>query len=82
MGFRNFHLFNLVMLGKIGWRLVNKPEALVCKVLKAKYYPSEDFLRAALGSSPSFTWRSIWNTQGLVRRGLRWKIGDGSNMNI
>lgn len=82
MGFRNLHLFNLAMLGKMGWRLLKEPDALVCKVLKAKYFPHGDFQSANLGSLPSFTWRSIWDAQGLVRKGVRWKISDGLNVNI
>ncbi|XP_075659272.1 uncharacterized protein LOC142629188 [Castanea sativa] len=30
-----------------------------------------------LGSQPSFAWRSIWAAQDVVKRGLRWQVGDG-----
>lgn len=40
------------MLGKIGWRLITNPDALVCRVLKAKYFPQGDFMNATLGHSP------------------------------
>ncbi|KAL8485143.1 hypothetical protein ACS0TY_027437 [Phlomoides rotata] len=65
----------------MGWRLIVESNALVCKVLRAKYFPHGDFLTAFLGNSPSYTWRSIWRAHGLVRRGTRWKIGDGSGVN-
>jgi hypothetical protein len=46
MGFRDFHSFNLSMLAKQVWRLVNDPESLCARVLRAKYYPHGDILKA------------------------------------
>lgn len=52
MGFRNFHNFNLAMFGKFGRRLISEPDALVCTVLKAKYFSKGNFLNAKLGQCP------------------------------
>ena len=49
MGFRSLHEFNLAMLGKQGWKLIDKPDSLMAKLLKVKYYKDEDFLSARLG---------------------------------
>ena len=46
MGFRDMTLFNKVMLGKQGWRLLTRPDALCSRVLKGKYFPNSDFLGA------------------------------------
>lgn len=62
--------------------LLCNPDALVCKVLKAKYFPRGIYLNAKEGHSPIFTWKSVWAAQDLVKRGIRWKIGDGSKINI
>lgn len=35
LGFRNFRLFNLAMLGKIDCRLITNPYALVCRVTRS-----------------------------------------------
>ncbi|KAL8474290.1 hypothetical protein ACS0TY_030936 [Phlomoides rotata] len=75
-GFKDLHLFNIAMLGKMAWRLVTDSSALVCQLLKARYFPHGDFLSATLGSRPSYTWTSIMAAQDLVRRGVRWKIGN------
>lgn len=81
-GFRNMHLFNVALLSKIGWRLMNDPYALVSRVLKAKYYPNCHFLDAKLGNNPSFTWTGIIEGQGLLRKGVRWKIGSGQSIRL
>jgi hypothetical protein len=39
-------------------------------------------LGSFLGSRPSYAWRSIWEAKPLLKEGLLWKIGDGSNIKI
>ena len=82
MGFRNLEAFNLSMLGKQSWKLLTDSTYLLSRVLKAKYFPRRDFLDANFGHNPSYTWRSLWSTQNLLTIGHRWKIGDGSKINV
>lgn len=42
--FRDLHRINLAMLGKLGWKFISSPEAMVSKVFKAKYFPRVEFL--------------------------------------
>ncbi|KAA3476412.1 reverse transcriptase [Gossypium australe] len=60
MGFRSLAKFNLALLEKQGWRIVNNPDSLVAQVLKAKYFPNANFINSCLGNNCSFTWKSIW----------------------
>jgi len=39
MSFKNLPTFNLVMLGKQGWRLTTNPDSLLARLYKARYYP-------------------------------------------
>ncbi|KAL0428038.1 UNVERIFIED_CONTAM: hypothetical protein Slati_2978600, partial [Sesamum latifolium] len=50
--------------------------------VQAKYYPDSDFLNANSGGKPSYTWLSILATRDLIQRGTRWRVGDGSRINI
>ncbi|KAK4384943.1 putative mitochondrial protein [Sesamum angolense] len=81
LGFRNLEAFNLALLAKQLWRLLSRPESLVCRVLKAKF-PLTHLFDAQLGARPSFTWRSIMAAMQLFRSGCRWRIGTGHSVNI
>ena len=82
MGFRNLQTFNLAMLAKQGWRLISNPNSLVAQIYKVRYYPHGDVFKAKLGSSPSYTWRSIFNGLEVVKRGTWWRIGNGERIHI
>jgi hypothetical protein len=59
MGFRDFQSFNLARLAKQVWRLIDEHDSLCAKVLRAKYYPDGEILKAGSKSGSSFTWQSI-----------------------
>ena len=82
MGFRDIHSFNLALLAKQGWWLLQHPASLFCRVFKAKYFPQTNFLHASMGSNPSYIWRSFLAAQDLLRRGSRWQIRNGTRINI
>ena len=77
MGFKDLRAFNLALLAKQGWRLTQNTESLAHRVLKARYFPESNFLEAQIGKKPSYTWRSLMAAKEVLRRGLRWNIGNG-----
>jgi hypothetical protein len=82
MGFRNFEDFNQALLAKQAWRLVTAPESLCARVLRARYFSNDSFLEAACPKRASFTWRSILFGRELLKDGLIWKVGNGSDIDI
>lgn len=82
LGLIDPHGFNLALLGKQCWHLLNKPEALVSRVLKARYYPNCHLLRASRMGGASYTWSGIWEAKEEMKKGLRWVLGDGRTINI
>ncbi|CAH9093766.1 unnamed protein product [Cuscuta europaea] len=82
MGFRRLKEFNLAMLAKQAWRIFTNPGSLVSRVFKARCYPKGDFLSASLGYNPSFIWRSLFETQEIIKGGYKWRVGDGKSIKI
>jgi hypothetical protein len=82
MGFRDLHCFNLALLSRQCWRLLCEPESLCAQVLRAKYYPFGDLLKAKMKKGSSYTGQSIWCGIQTFKRGHIWRVGDGSEINI
>ena len=69
LGFRNLDCFNDALLAKQVWRLMQDEDSLVARVLKARYYPSNDILLAR--TNPSYTWRSLHGVRVVIEKGSR-----------
>ncbi|KAA3489989.1 reverse transcriptase [Gossypium australe] len=82
MVFKNLVLFNKALLAKRVWRILTQPKCLLAKVLKACYHPYSDILSANIGSYPSFTWHSICSDRELIVKGMLWRVGNGTCINI
>ncbi|XP_019163573.1 PREDICTED: uncharacterized protein LOC109159918 [Ipomoea nil] len=59
LGFRRIREMNIALLGKQVWGLLTRPDALITKVVKAKYFPSTSVLDAKIGTRPSYVWKSL-----------------------
>jgi len=82
LGFREMEAFNDALLAKQVWRLLTEENTLVYRLLKARYFRSGELMTAALGSKPSFTWRSIWGAREMIEHGSRWLIGNGETVRV
>ena len=82
LGFKDLYAFNLALLAKQGWRLIQFPNSLVARIFKAKYYPSTDFMQAHVSSNSSYCWRSVAASRMIIQRGARWRVGDGLSIRI
>ena len=72
LGFRDIELFNLALLTRQAWRILQEPSSLSAQVLKAVYFPDGDFLEAQIGTSPSRIWRAIVDGKDVLCQGSHW----------
>lgn len=82
LGFRDLEVFNLALLAKQGWHLLQSQGSLFASVFKAKYFPNSDFLSSVLGSKPSYVWHSIYEAKSVIKSGSLWRIGKGDKIKI
>lgn len=84
LGLRALREFNLAMLAKKDWRLLNDTMSLSYRILKSKYFPNSDFLHPSIGpnANPNVTWRSIMKAQHLLREGCRKRVGNGTSIDV
>ena len=79
LGFLDLHDFNIALLAKQLWRLIQFPNSLLARVLRGKYYNRSSPLEDRKVYSPSYGWRSIMVAKPLLKSGIRKTIGAGLN---
>lgn len=82
LGFRDIYAFNLAMLAKQGWRLVQQPDSLCSRILKAKYFPNSSCLASVPKDGISYTWRSILKGIEILKEGMVRRVGDGTGIDM
>ena len=82
MGFRDLRAFNLAMLVKQGWRLLQEDESLLYKCFKARYFHRSNFLEAVVPPNCSFVWRSIMVAQSILKNGCCLRVGNGYSIRV
>uniref|UniRef100_A0A803NGW8 FAD-binding PCMH-type domain-containing protein n=1 Tax=Cannabis sativa TaxID=3483 RepID=A0A803NGW8_CANSA len=79
-GKRKFKDFNMALLAKLAWQLLdgeqnNKPWV---QILKAKYSSVQDFWNVQVKSDDSRVWKGILSTRALCSSGAGILVGEGS----
>ena len=82
LGFRDLTSFNLAMLAKQGWRLIQQHDSLMVKCFKARYFPRSHFLDASASPNCSYVWKSIMAASPILKSGCCWRVGDGTNIRV
>lgn len=82
MGIRGFGSFNLALLAKLAWKLVNDPSSLFTTTLLAKYCHQKSFLSCSLKNGDSWTWKGILRGRDILVKGLARSIGDEKSIHI
>nr|XP_045088296.1 uncharacterized protein LOC123496932 [Aegilops tauschii subsp. strangulata] len=82
MGFGDLYSFNLAMLARQAWKIIQHPSSLCAKVLSAKYFPGKSILEATPRKGISYTWRSILKGLQLLKRGIIWRVGNGKSIKV
>lgn len=82
LDFRSLHGYNLAMLGKHVWNFIHKPQSLVARVFKARYYPKSHILNATRDGGSSFVWSGIFAAKEELKRGFKWVVGNGRDITV
>lgn len=82
MGFRDVKLFNQALLARQAWRLLQFPDSLCARVLKAKYYPNGSLVDTAFGGNTSPSWKGVIYGLELLKQGIVWRIGNGRSVRM
>lgn len=82
LGLRKAKAQNLALMPKMGWKILSNEECLWAKVVKGKYLLKDFLISYASKRNSSLTCRGILKTRDILRRGIKWGVGDGSKIFI
>jgi hypothetical protein len=80
MGFKDLRLFNQAMLARQAWRLVQFPDSLCARLLKAKCFPRGSLVDTAFCSNASIPWQAIMHGLELLNQGIIWRVANGKQI--
>lgn len=64
------------------WNFYQKPELLVTRIFKARYFPDSHVLQANKGNDSSFILTGIWEAKKKLKGRFKWVLGDGKEIRI
>jgi hypothetical protein len=68
--FLRTHMASLVLFLKLGVTIIQNPESLCVRILKAKYFPGTHLLKTRVKEGCSYTWRSILQEVHTLKNGI------------
>ena len=81
LGLRKMAAVNSVFLSKLTWKLFYC-QSLWVEQMQAKYQLDENFFAIQPKNMDSWVWKCILKNRHHFRKGVRWKVGNGLNINF
>lgn len=75
-------LFNLSLLARQSWRILQEPSSLSARILKAVYFLEGSILTVELGPRPSQIWLAILEGRDILKQGIIRRTGNGLIIHI
>lgn len=82
LGIRPYSDFNKAALAKLGWKILTDPNNWWVQIMHAKYLRKNNFFSVKKNSRSSMAWKGILNSRDLLSNGMRWIVGNGSQINF
>jgi hypothetical protein len=70
MGFRDLRIFNQALLAKQAWHLIDNPDSLCARLLKAKYFLAGNLIDTTFIQNSSPCWQGIMRGLDLLKKEL------------
>ncbi|XP_056690230.1 uncharacterized protein [Spinacia oleracea] len=82
LGLRKTRPLNQAFLAKLGWKILMNEENLWVSLIRKKYLSNSTFFEYIPKPKDSSIWRHILCQREILRKGIRWKLGNGKSINF
>lgn len=82
LGFKDIECTNSALLAKQIWRIIIRPDSLLSRVLKAKYFEKESILKAKTLKNSSWFWQSIISAKEVIQNNIIKGVRNGKSIKV
>jgi len=82
LGLRKAEAINKAFQCELAWKVISKEESIWVRVMRTKYLKQNEFLSCLPKSTDSPVWKNILKSRQLIREGLVWKVGTGTDISF
>ncbi|XP_028055196.1 uncharacterized protein LOC114259389 [Camellia sinensis] len=82
LGIRKARAHNAALLTKLGWKILCDKNKLWCKILHSKYLKHHSLFTWPQNKQASHIWRSIRKNRDILRKGVKWVVGNGEHISL
>lgn len=80
--FRKTEATNKAFLSRLAWRVMSEEENLWIEVVRSKYLRKENCMERKVLNTDSWAWKKISKSKELLRKDIRWKLGNVKTINF
>ena len=80
LGLRKTLPLNQAFIAKLGWKILTDHNNFWVNLVRKRYLKHHNFFTYKPKQSDSSIWRNIMMQRDIIRKGIRWKIGNGHNI--
>jgi len=82
LGLRRVSDTNLAFQCKLVWKILSNDVSMWVGIMRAKYLRNQPFFQANPKQGDSVTWRNILKCRAVLRKGMRWSVGNGHDISF
>ncbi|XP_056697878.1 uncharacterized protein [Spinacia oleracea] len=83
LGLRRTYPLNRAFIAKLGWKILTEENNLWVKIMRKKYLQNNNsFFTVKKKTRDSVIWNHILNQREILRKGIRWRLGNGKSINF
>ena len=82
LGLRKTSAVNTAFVAKLSWKFLTQEKNYWVQQMRAKYCPPGEFFQYKKKQTDSWAWKCMLRARDFVKRGVRWKVGNGHTISF